>query len=136
MAESKRAAATDAETWDLPIPPFDAEAYVRKEAVGSRATLVLAIYGVLLGQLGALLPNVGGPLAFMKGNNVASLGIFFFGLVGLQGLLEVCGVSTKEWDRKTWAGHVIVLFFTWLAAWILFQNPPFLHRAATPFLPF
>lgn len=129
MAESKRAAAADAETWDLPVPPFDADAYVRKEVTGSRATLVLALYGVLLGQIGSI-------VAFSLKNNVASLGIFFFGLVGVQGLLEACGVPAKEWDRKTWAGHVIMLFFTWLAAWIVFQNAPFLNRTTGPFLPF
>lgn len=122
MAESKRAEAE--EKYELPVPPFDADAYVRRETIGARASVVLAIYGLLLGQLGGI-------VAFVMHNNnvmVVGLAVFFFGLVGLQGLLEAAGVPTKEWDRKTWLGHGGLLFFAWLASLILFQNAPFLFR--------
>lgn len=116
MAESKRA--EPEEKYELPVPPFDAEAFVRKEVINARATVVLALFGLLLGQLGAI-------AAFMLKNPVASVAILLFGLTAVKGVLEVCGASVEGWDRKTWAGHLAVLFFTWLATWVLLQNPPF-----------
>lgn len=116
MAESKRAEAE--ESYELPVPPFDAPAYVAKEGSQARATVVLAVLGVLLGQVGAL-------LHLLLKNPVASLGVFFFGLTAVKGVLEVTGVSTKAWDRKTWAANIALLLFTWLAAWIVFLNEPF-----------
>ncbi|HEV8360838.1 MAG TPA: hypothetical protein VGR28_10330 [Candidatus Thermoplasmatota archaeon] len=116
MAESKRAPAE--EEYELPVPAFDAEAYVAKELAMARASVVLALYGLVLGM-------IGGWLAILLRNTVASLGVFFFGLTAIKGVLEMTGVPTKDWDRKAWAGHIAVLFFTWLAAWIIFMNAPF-----------
>lgn len=120
MAESKRA---DAEAKaDLPVPPFDAEGYVAKELVNTRATIVLALYGLLLGQVSGLLVQFLDP----SGRNmVPGVAVLLFGYVGIKGVLEVTGVAYQDWDRKTWAGHVLILFFTWLAAWILTMNAPF-----------
>lgn len=117
MAESKRA--DPEEKYDLPVPPFDAPAYVRKEVIGARATIVLALFGVILGQLGAI-------VAFQLKNPVASVAILLFGLTAVKGVLEVCGVNAADWDKKQWAGHLAVLIFTWLAVWVLVQNPPFM----------
>jgi uncharacterized membrane protein YfcA len=115
MAESKRASAADDVHLDV---KFDAQDYVRKELLNTRAAIVLAIYGVLLGQLGAI-------VATLFQNQVASLGVFFLGLTAVKGVLQVTGVAADEWDRKTWAGHIALVFFAWLAAWILLQNAPF-----------
>lgn len=117
MAESKRA--DPEEKYELPVPPFDAPAYVRKEVIGARATVVLAIFGVLLGQVGTI-------VAFYLRNPVASVAILLFGLTAVKGVLEVCGISVEGWDKKQWLGHVAVLVFTWLAVWVLLQNPPFM----------
>ncbi|MCA1813107.1 MAG: hypothetical protein LC624_04035 [Halobacteriales archaeon] len=43
----------------------------------------------------------------------------------MRGVLENTGVPVGGWDKKSWAGNIAILFFTFLAAWILFQNPPF-----------
>jgi uncharacterized membrane protein HdeD (DUF308 family) len=115
MAESKRAPAEEPVELDV---KFDAEAYVRRELINARAAVVLVIYGVLLGDVGTLLS------ASLR-NQVAALGVFFLGMTAVKGVLEVCGVSTGAWDRKAWAGHVGIVFFTFLAAWVLLQNPPF-----------
>ena len=116
MAESKRAETE--EKYDLPVPPFDAPAYVAKEKIAARATVVLAIYGLLLGQLAAIFM-----LTFQ--NAVSSLGVFLFGLVALKAVLELTHIDYAGWDRKGWAGHILLLFFTFLAAWVVFSNPPF-----------
>lgn len=116
MAESKRAAAAD-DAVKLDVQ-FDPEAHVRRELVNTRAAIVLALFGLFLGQVGAI-------VAVLLNNQVASLGVFFLGMTAVKGVLEVTGVGTSEWDRKTWAGHVMLCFFTWLAGWILFQNAPF-----------
>ena len=117
MAESKRAETE--EKYELPVPPFDAKAYVAKEMINARATIVLGLLGVLLGTLGSIAHH-------SLGNQVASLAVFLLGTTAVKGLLETCGVSYAEWDRKTWAGHLFLMLFTWLAVWVLLQNPPFL----------
>jgi hypothetical protein len=118
MADSKRAAAE--EEYVLPVPPFDAEAYVRREVVNARATIVLAIYGTVLGQLSVVVPAL-----VPSSGNILIVPILLLGFPASKNLLAATGVDTSGWDKKTWAGHIAVLFFTWLAAWILFLNKPF-----------
>jgi hypothetical protein len=117
MAESKRA---DPEgKYEFPVPPFDAQAYVQKELLNARASLILALFGVLLGTLGSM-------AHFYLNNPVASLAIFLLGTTAVKDLLKTCGADPEGWERKNWAGHIALLFFTWLSVWVLLQNPPFL----------
>lgn len=120
MAESKREAPE--EKYELPVPPFDADAYVAKEVINTRATIVLALFGVLLGVVSNILVFA---LDSAGANKLPGVAVLLFGLVAVKGVLETCGVDATEWGRKDWLTHGAVLFFTWLSVWVLLQNPPF-----------
>jgi len=118
MAERKSEMASEGEGYEVPVPPFDAETYVRTEVINARASIVLVLLGLLIGEVSAVLQT-------MLQNALAAFTPLLLGFVGVKGVLELMGVDHSGWDRKAWLGHGAVLFFTWLMAWVLFQNEPF-----------
>jgi hypothetical protein len=97
-------------------PEFDEVAYMRTEIEAAR-TAVITIGWALLGALiSFLLYSVNAVLAFFGG-----IGVGF----GLYFMLPLIGISVTPFKRKDWIGHGITYFFSWLAFWILFLNPPF-----------
>lgn len=52
---------------------------------------------------------------------VAGLGLIFL----LRYLMRFTGIDTSKFKRKDWLGHGSIVFFSWLAFWILLLNAPF-----------
>ena len=104
------------ESPDWVAPEFDEVAFMRREIEGARAavaTIIWAVVGAVIAfALFAVLPF----LAFLGGIAVG-FGLYF--------MLPLFGVQVDAFKRKDWIGHGITYFFSWLAFWILFLNPPF-----------
>lgn len=101
---------------DWVAPEFDEVGYMRTEIEAAR-TAVFTIGWALLGAIVSFaLFSVHPVLAFFGG-----IGFGF----GLYFMLPLMGFRVATFKRKDWIGHGVTYFFSWLAFWILFLNPPF-----------
>jgi hypothetical protein len=98
-------------------PPFDEKAFYTGELHTSKATIVAALWGLVI--------------AVVSTGVYAATMDFTFGLAAgvaaalvLKPLLDRLGVATADWGVSKWAGAGFSYFATWLSLWILFVNPP------------
>jgi hypothetical protein len=111
MARRKRK--DDEPDW---VPPeFDEVAYMHREIQAARVA-VLTIAWAVVGAIVSYLLSANAAVAFVAGI-AAAFGLYF--------LLPLIGIDIKPFKRKDWLGHGVTYFFSWLAFWILFLNPPF-----------
>ena len=115
----------EAEEVKLPVPDFDPEAYMRKEVRSAKLAVLNTGYGVLLAGVATLVQALlsgDGPVA-----DNARFGWFtlLIGVAGLRLTYRLGGVETGEWKPKDWLAAYFTLFFSFLAFWYLFTNPPF-----------
>ena len=112
---ARRRKAEESEDW-VP-PPFDEVEFMKKEITSAKASVVSILYaiGVALVSYGITLARL--PIvAFFAG----------FGLIFLlYYLMPFTGIDTAKFKRRDWVGHGSIVFFSWLAFWILLLNPPF-----------
>lgn len=112
MARRKRK--DDEPDW---VPPeFDEAGYMRTEIESARVAVITIGWALLGALISFLLYSVHPALAFVGGIGVA-FGLYFF--------LPMLGISILRFKRRDWIGHGVTYFFSWLALWILFLNPPF-----------
>jgi len=111
----RRKAEDDAADW-VP-PPFSETDFMKQEIGAAKASVVSVLYAVLVAVASyaitlARLPAVG----FLVG----------FGLIfALRYLMPIVRIDTSKFKRRDWLGHGSIVFFSWLAFWILLLNAPF-----------
>lgn len=118
-SRSKRSEEEEHEEVKLPVPDFDPEAYMKKEVRSAKLAVLNTGYGILLASLAAVaVPLMGGEVRW---------GWFalLVGVAGLRMVYKLGGVATVEWGAKEWLAAYFTLFFSFLAFWYLFSNPPF-----------
>ena len=100
---------------DWAPPAFDEVSYMQTEIAAARVA-VITIGWAFVGAGVSFLLSFNAALAFLAGIAVA-FGLYF--------VLPLVGIDIKPFKRKDWMGHGVTYFFSWLAFWILFLNPPF-----------
>ncbi len=104
------------------VPPdFDEEAFIHKEMISFRTTVILFFWGILAAGISfALFGPVGGaPGGWWLGLLLVTAMGF-----GLKFIFKVTKTDISHWARREWIGTGFLFFFTWLAFFILFINPP------------
>lgn len=106
---------------------FDEEAFIHKELVSFRTTVILFIWGIIAAAVSLALYRVtgGGDSGWYLGLAVAA-GLGY----GLKALFPKLNIDIGHWGRREWIGTGFLFFFTWLAFFIIFVNPPFTDIAA------
>ena len=112
---ARRRKAEESEDW-VP-PPFDEVEFMKKEITAAKASVVSVLYAVGVAAVSYLITLAGLPIvAFFAG-----FGMIFL----LYYLMPLTRVNTANFKRRDWIGHGSIVFFSWLAFWILLLNPPF-----------
>ncbi len=109
------------EDYEFVPPDFDEDAFIHKEMVGFRTTSTLIAVGIVAALLSWLLyPMVGmGNIGWFVG-----LAIFGAAFYGLKILFKALKFDISHYGRREWLGNGFLLFFTWLAFFMIFLNPP------------
>lgn len=105
------------EKYEFKIPEFDEIDYMRKEIESAKVAIITIAFAVPVALLSYMLTLAG-----------VSIIAFFVGILGvfcLRYLYPLLKIKTEDFDKKTWLGNAAMMFFTWLAFWVLLLNPPF-----------
>lgn len=103
----------------LPDPDFDEVEYMREEVQKGKLAVLNTGYGVFLASVAAVAQTLFG-LPWKAG-----WAILAAGLLGVKGVYRLGGVEDHDWGAKEWLAAAVTLFFSFLAFWYLFLNPPF-----------
>ena len=110
------------------IPPdFDEDAFIHREMVSFRTTLLLFLWGIVAAAVswGAFAAMGGVKTGWLVGLGIAA--VFFLGLKRVFLMLKV---DIKHFGRREWLGTAALYFFTWLSFFIIAINPPVSDFAA------
>lgn len=104
------------------IPPdFDEDAFIHREMVSFRTTLILFVWGILAAAVSwAAFYAMGGA----KTGWLVGLVIVAVSGYALRWIFPKLGADIAHFKRRDWAGTAFLFFFTWLAFFILAINPP------------
>jgi hypothetical protein len=104
-------------------PPFNEKEFYRGELHTSKATIVAALWGLLISVVSTGIYAASGDFTFGVAAGVAAALV-------LKPLLDRLGVATGDWGITKWLGTGFSYFACWLAFWILFVNPPIMDLSA------
>jgi hypothetical protein len=103
----------------LPEPDFDEVEHMQEEVEKGKLAVMNTGYGILLAAITVLIRAVStvdwkiGWLVLLGGASM------------LRYVYRLGGVRSHEWGAKEWLARYVTLFFTFLAFWYTFSNPPF-----------
>lgn len=103
----------------LPDPDFDEAEYKSDEVQKGKLAVLNTGYGVFLGSVAAVVQNT------FASTWKVGWAVLAVGLLGLNGIYRLGGIEDHEWGAKEFLGAAVTLFFSFLAFWYLFLNPPF-----------
>lgn len=119
------------------IPSFDEKAFIRKELISFKTTLVLFFFAIAIAGVSFLLWTYGpqdvfhATSSFLTGkfliHIVVALGLAF---LALKLLFKAVRIDISHWKRREWTGTYFLYFFFWLGFFLLFTNPPITDAAA------
>lgn len=109
------------EDYEFIPPDFDEDAFIHKELVSFRTTLILFLWAIVAAAVswGAFAAMGGARTGWLVGIGIAA--VFFLGLKRLFSLLKV---DIKHFGKREWLGTAALYFFTWLSFFIIAINPP------------
>lgn len=125
--ESKKDAKADGDDdYKFEVPDFDEDAFIHKELVSFRTTSILFLWGIIaaLVSWGAYELLDGASTAWYLGLGIVAV----FGYL-LRFIYARTSVDISHFGRREWLGTGFLLFFTWLAFFLLFLNPPLSDHA-------
>jgi hypothetical protein len=102
-------------------PDFDEDAFIHREMVSFRTTLILFVWGIVAAAASWA------AFAAMHGARTGWLvGLVLVAVFGyaLRWLFPRLGADIAHFKRREWLGTAALFFFTWLAFFILAINPP------------
>ncbi|MGB1697177.1 MAG: hypothetical protein ACPHK8_02125, partial [Thermoplasmatota archaeon] len=104
------------EEYQFEIPDFDEEAFIHKEMTSFRTTAVLFAWGILAALLswGIFVAVDGAKTAWYLG-----LAVVIGFLYALRIVYPKLNIDVAHFKRREWMGTGFLLFFTWLAFFIL-----------------
>jgi len=112
---------------EIKLPEFDEKKFKEAERRKGKTSVISFLFGIVMAVISRFLWSnmnaaIGWPLIFLFA--VASIGF-------LARILKYVKVDIKSFSKKEWLGSISLYFFTWLAFFILFMNPPF-YDASPP----
>lgn len=125
MAKKDAKDASD-EEYQFEVPDFDEDAFIHKEMVSFKTTSTLFAWGVLAALVSwGLWESMDGAAT---GWYLGLLIVAAFG-AALKWLYPLLRLDISHFGRREWLGTGFLLFFTWLAFFLLLTNPPFSDHA-------
>lgn len=114
------------EEYEFKMPDFDEDAFIHKEMVSFRTTSILFVWGIIaaLASWGIYEAMDGAKGAWWIG--LAIMAVFAYLLRFIYPALKV---DIRHFGRREWFGTFFLIFFAWLAFFILFINPPISDHA-------
>ncbi len=112
---------------EIKIPEFDEKKFKETEKRKAKTAMAAFLFGVMIAVISRFLwanmsPSIRWPLVFLFA--MASIGFF-------AKILQYLKINTAAFSKKEWLSSISFYFFTWLAFFILFMNPPF-YDASPP----
>jgi hypothetical protein len=109
------------ENYEFIPPDFDEDAFIHRELVSFRTTLILFLWAIVAAAVswGAFAALGGVKTGWLLGLVIAA--VFFLGLKRIFAALKV---DIKHFGKKEWLGTGALYFFTWLSFFIIAVNPP------------
>ncbi len=111
----------DGENYEFLPPDFDEDAFIHKEMVSYKTTVILFLWGILAALVSwGIFAGIGGAKSGW------SLGLLVCALMGglLKWIFPRFKADIKHFGRREWLGTAALFFFTWLSFFILAINPP------------
>lgn len=114
------------EDYEFVPPDFDEDAFIHKEMVSFKTTSTLIIMGIAVAVLSWLLfaPVGGADAGWYLG-----LLLVAASFAVLKPLYKALHFDISHYGRREWLGTGFLLFFTWLAFFMILLNPPFSDHA-------
>ncbi len=112
---------TGEEGYEFIPPDFDEDAFIHKEMVSFRTTIILFAWGVVAALISWAI------FAAMDGAQTGWFaGLLVCGATGylLRFIYPALKIDISHFGRREWMGTGFLFFFTWLAFFILVVNPP------------
>lgn len=117
VAEEKKTASTG--DYEFTAPDFDESAFIHKEMVSFRTTVILFIWGIVAAAV-----SWAAYLAAPASGWLAGLAICAAFGFGLKFLFPRLGADIAHFKRREWLGVGFLFFFTWLSFFMVAINPP------------
>ncbi len=114
------------EGYDFVPPDFDEDSFIHKEMISFRTTSTLIVVGILAALISWAVYNPVGGADAGWWIGLAILGAMF---AGLKPLYKVLKFDISHYGRREWIGTGFLMFFTWLAFFMILLNPPFSDHA-------
>lgn len=109
--------AEDGEEEEFGPPPFDEREFYSSELELAKATMVAAVWGILIAVVSTAV--------------YASTGSFYIGFaagvlaaLALRPMLDRLRLITRQLETMKWLGMFFSYFMCWVSFWILLVNPP------------
>lgn len=107
---------------DFQPPQFDEEAFVHREMVSFRTTVILFVWGIVAAAL-----SWAAYMGMDGARNSWYVGLLICAVMGyaLKWLFPRLKADISHFKRKEWTGVGFLFFFTWLSFFLVAVNPPF-----------
>lgn len=125
--DSARDKPRDAEDYEFIPPDFDEDAFIHREIVSFRTTLILFVWGIVAAAVSwaAFAALHGAAVGWLLGLAICAVCGY-----SLRWLYPKLGADIAHFGKRDWLGTAFLFFFTWLAFFILAINPPISDFAA------
>lgn len=112
---------------EIKLPEFDENAFKEKERRKAKTSIISFLFGIIIALICRFLwvnmdVSIRWALTFIFA--LASIGF-------LWKILQILHIDIMAFGKKEWLGSIAFYFFTWLAFFVLFINPPF-YDASPP----
>jgi len=112
---------------EIKLPEFDEKKFKETEKRKAKTSFISFLFGIFIAIISQFLwthldAAIRWPLLFL----------FAISSIGFLGkILQYLKIDIRKFSKKEWMGSISFYFFTWLAFFILFLNPPF-YDASPP----
>lgn len=103
----------------LPEPDFDEVEHMQEEVEKGKLAVMNTGYGIFLASVTVVIQSL------FNVDWKIGWGVLIVGVSMLRYVYRAGGVRSHEWGAKEWLARYVTLFFTYLAFWYIFSNPPF-----------
>jgi hypothetical protein len=123
----KRKETTEEEEFDIKLPKFDEEKFLKRERRNIKTLFIAVILGLIIAVISF------GFWVLLTGTSYQWTLVLLLGIFNASWLRYIfikLSVDMTDFGKGKWATTLLVYFFTWLLALILLTNPPFYDAEA------